>query len=64
MTDAYANKDLKRVQERLQMAVNEKQEALALQNAYFSKLQKLDEERKKLRAHVSSYIVSLVMFLD
>lgn len=60
MNQAYANADLQRLTERLQTAVNEKQEAMALQSAYYSKLKEVQEESKLLRAHVSFLLVDSI----
>ncbi|CAD5221278.1 unnamed protein product [Bursaphelenchus xylophilus] len=52
VNDVYASQDLKRLNERLQTAVNEKQEAYAQQVSYFNKINELHDEVGKLREHI------------
>ncbi|CAD5215328.1 unnamed protein product [Bursaphelenchus okinawaensis] len=54
LNETYAKQDNKRLNDRLQTAVNEKQEASAQQVAYFNKLKELQEEVVKLREHIKN----------
>jgi 23S rRNA maturation mini-RNase III len=44
--------DTLRLHDRLQKTVDEKQQAKALQNVYYTSLRQLEEENLKLREHV------------